>query len=271
MRNNTVRIAKYSYIDKNINFGKHIHADLKNKSKNHLKTAIKIYLLFFLSISIAFFLITKFYNEELSVFLDKINNAFVVSEIDINGHDQLSGGEIRDSLGLSLPIAVKNIDVANIKNKLKQNLLIKEADIKIIIPNRLILSITERKPNAIWLNEKNFHLIDKEGFILKSNIDLIKEGSGYIIAAGYDANKKFQGLIDELQYHNIFEKLFAAQLISDRRWNILLKDGLIIKLPENGVKESLIALDVLLKNYKPVKPFSMIDLRLTPSKIYATF
>ncbi|WHQ46661.1 MAG: cell division protein FtsQ/DivIB [Candidatus Midichloria sp.] len=227
--------------------------------------------MFLVSIAAVFYALAKFSDGGLDLFLDKLINRVVISEISIKGNIQVAKEEIMTTLALSLPLEISDINTLHIKEELLKNPLIKDIEIKINLPSTLSLLIIERQPLALWFDQKQFHLIDEEGFIVKSSIEFQEDKNGYIIAAGADSNNQLRKLLDELKGHSISRKLFAAQLISNRRWNILLKNGLIVKLPENNVKEALVALDLILENYNPDKPFNIIDLRLAPGKVYAIF
>ena len=270
MRNRTVKIAKYAYLETDINRTKErIDLILQPKKQTTVKTVVLFHLLFIGFIFLVSYSAGKLYNKEINAFWNKITSRFVVSKIDISGNAEIPNEEILNIMDFVLPVYITDLELTNIREGLLKNPLIKDAEVKINLPDRLNICITERKPVALWFDQSVFHLIDKEGFVVKYNVKL--QEYPQIIAAGPGSNKALHDLIDELREQNIFGQLFAAQLISNRRWNILLKNGLIIKLPENNIKEALIALDIVLKNYKSVKSFNIIDLRLAPDKVYAIF
>ena len=118
------------------------------------------------------------------------------------------------------------------RKKLLQHTKIKNADIKFTLPNRLDFALYERHPYAAWFHAGKLSLIDKEGYIFSHNVDFSTLDNKYVIASGDGANKKLEALLDELESHNIYNELFAVELISNRRWNLLTKDDTLVKLPE---------------------------------------
>ena len=270
MRNHTVKIAKYAYLDTDINRTKEqIHLILQPKKYSTKKITFLLHLLFIILILLAFSATEKFYHEKISVLWDKITNKLMIAQINIYGNSKILNEEILSTTDFALPISITDLDLKNIREGILKNSLIKNVEIKINLPDRLNIHVIERKPAALWFHQGTFHLIDEEGFVVKSNVT--PQEYQQIIAAGPDSNKALHSLLDELKEQKILNQLFAAQLISNRRWNILLKNGLIIKLPENNIQKALVALDVVLKNYKSAKSFNIIDLRLAPDKVYAIF
>ena len=272
MRNSAVKIAKYTYLDTtDIHYGKQISSLLQPTRKKPFKKIIRVNILFLLGVAAIFCILAKFYTSEVDRFVDKLISKTVISELNIRGNIQVGKEEIINALDLSLPLEISDINALHIKEELLKNPLIKDLEVKINLPNMLILLVTERQPSALWFDQKQFHLIDEEGFIVKACVEFQEEENKYIIAVGINSNHQLKNLLEELKGYSISKKLFAVQLISNRRWNILLKNGLIVKLPENNVKEALVALDLILENYNPSKPFNIIDLRLAPGKVYAIF
>lgn len=74
MRNNAVKIAKYTYLDTDIRYGKQIDSILQTTNKKPFKRIIWVYLLFLVSIAAVFYALAKFSDGGLDLFLDKLIN-----------------------------------------------------------------------------------------------------------------------------------------------------------------------------------------------------
>jgi len=265
MRNNNVRIAKYSYIDgRNVNKLQHGPFPIPKKQKRNVRIPKYLILLFFLGT----FLLYKLYNQECKKFISDI---FTVSDIRVIGNERLSKKEVIKELDIILPANLIDLNYDQLISNLKSNKLIKTAEIKLTLPNQINIILTERKPYALWFNGSSFSLIDSEGFVLKDSFEFNAKTNNYLIVAGLGANERINELIDCLKGHYILEQLHSAQLIGNRRWNIMLKNGLIIKLPEDNIRESFLAFKIVLNNYSKNQAFSVVDLRLAPYKIYVSF
>jgi cell division protein FtsQ len=86
---------------------------------------------------------------------------------------------------------------------------------------------------------------------------------------GEDAVFHAKGLFDFLVSEPIlFEQVSAMSLVHDRRWDILLKNGIIVKLPETAPEKAWATLAQLnLQHQLLEKQIKTIDLRL-PDKLY---
>jgi len=73
--------------------------------------------------------------------------------------------------------------------------------------------------------------------------------------------RDFLALLDK--YPSIREQLHAAILVAERRWNVMLKNGVDVRLPEEGAEQALDTL-VKLDHDKKIltRDIAAIDLRL---------
>ena len=267
MRNKGLRIAKYTYLETD----RHI-APIKPRysNKSFFWRRLYIYCIgILLSLSISCYHL-GFLDDYLEYSRQFIADLTSVHSIVITNNKVVSKQEIENIIDLTLPIEIYELDLGEIKKNIERHSYIKKAELTIITPSVLYVDIIERSPSAVWLNKGKCSLIDLDGAILQNDFALHDKMS-YVSLLGEKANEKWRFLFDELKNHPIYEKIHAAQLISNRRWNLLLKDGLIIKLPEENTKIALDSMKLLLDNYKIPDKFTIIDLRLTPKKIYGIF
>jgi cell division protein FtsQ len=81
-------------------------------------------------------------------------------------------------------------------------------------------------------------------------------GAGAAIRA-----KDFQAVLE--RYPSIRDQLRAAVLVSERRWNLRLKNGIDIELPEDGIEQALDRLVALDRDKKLLsRDITLVDLRL---------
>lgn len=101
-------------------------------------------------------------------------------------------------------------------------------------PDTLYISLDERKPLALWQKDKKLNLIDQYGDIIP--VTDLNPFSNLVIVLGEDAPKNteelFQTLIGE---PDLFRDIESAGYIADRRWDIIMKNDIRVKLPEGDV------------------------------------
>lgn len=129
------------------------------------------------------------------------------------------------------------------------------------LPDTIHIQITERKPFALWQHNKKISLIDDEGvFLTDYKLSRFKD---LLIVVGKDAPQEcgeFLGLLSAEP--TVREKVESAMHVAGRRWDLTLKNGVVVKLPEEDVSLALSTLakaqeqDALLD-----KDIKMIDMR----------
>ena len=141
---------------------------------------------------------------------------------------------------------------------------IKTAAVNRRLPSTIQVDIFEHIPLARVQTPDGIFVTNKEGTLIAPTderftaLPLLK-GEGAPIAAA----KLFAQLI---QHPNLLSHLHTAEHIGKRRWNLLLKGGVLIKLPE-GENETIHSLTLLQQLDAQRHIFSltkgMVDLRLT--------
>ena len=149
----------------------------------------------------------------------------------------------------------------------KENSWIKNLSVMRRLPNTIVIHITERTPIAIWQHEKKLALIDFEGNIVDTNH--IEDFPNLLQVVGSDANLYAEHLIENLQTEpSLVGSVVSAVRYGERRWNLILKQSITVKMPENNFDK---ALHYLAKMHESSKLFDQnyksLDLR-DPSKYY---
>ena len=244
-----------------------------NKRKINLIFYLKTFILLLLIVSSIFFSI-RFYqsgiikNKIVTIIENlSIKYEYYLSEIEVEGINNLSFNEIekyfKDYYGKSIfLIPINDIAKVIVVNNWVENVKIKN-DYK----NQIKIIIKESVPIGIYIGDRNL-LFDKNGKI----IDFVNIQDDY-----YSNLIKFKG-----EYSLINANLFIADLpsfiikeieeanyISERRWNIKMKNGLNLKLAEGKISESI---NNYIKIYKKItnddlQNIESIDLRITNKAI----
>ena len=152
-------------------------------------------------------------------------------------------------------------------NKARKRLLelpwVKNISIMKLYPNILNISISEKKPYALWKYNNITYIIDKNGNIITNKIQK-KNFNHLILLKNNGAQKKAKQIIDLLNYFPIlYNQTKIATLINNRRWNLLINKNIIVYLPEKYLKNALKKLDKIEKNYHILsKKINIIDMRI---------
>ena len=192
-----------------------------------------------------------------------------LKEIKIEGHRYVSKEQILSATGLDYRkhYSLLRLSGDALKERIENIEFIKNVVVEKQFPDTVLLRITEREPIAIWQSKGEIKLLDSEGVVL--NVPKVGTFGGLPVVVGEDAvfhaKTLFEFLISE---PILFGKVQAMSLIHGRRWDILLKNGMVIKLPETKPERAWAILARLDQQHQLLeKQIKTIDLRL-PDKLY---
>ena len=184
-------------------------------------------------------------------------NMFKVEYIDVNGFHEEKNNLIMNKIK---KISEKNIFSINKEYllKLSDRNDTKYLSIKKNYPNKLIINFTPAKPICIIKNENGKIILGDNGKILLSQIDEnilpITTGSSNI-----EKIYKTVSLLNELSLH--YDRIKKIVFFKSGRFDIVLRNDVIVKFPINFGKEIIISSNDLLNEKKFVNA-KIIDLRI---------
>ncbi len=150
------------------------------------------------------------------------------------------------------------LHLPTLHEKISKLLWVKSVTIKRRFPQTIYLSIQEKKPIALWFFNKKNYFVDEEGDVLTAT-DLSQGFSHLFCIFGEDAHKEFPNLLKNMQsYQDILRRATRFTYIRKRRWDLLIDNSVLVKLPDENLKIALDKLRIMLENYD----FKVIDLRI---------
>jgi len=188
-------------------------------------------------------------DEVVEAFKDTRNAAanaagFRISSVILNGRKQLTQDEILAIGGINGRSSLLFVDAAAVRDKLKANPWIADANVLKLYPDRLQIDVTERTAFALWQEEGKLAVIADDGAVLENYVPSRFVKLPLVVGKGADAAAKdFIALLD--RYPQVRAVTKAAIYVGERRWNLRLNDNLDIRLPENDVGNALAMLSKL--------------------------
>jgi cell division protein FtsQ len=187
---------------------------------------------------------------------------FNITGVALTGNKHMSREEIFATAGVTGHSSTLFLDVADARARLKTNPWIADATVQKLYPDRLQIAITERAAFALWQKDGRIGVIADDGTVLEPYFSRRFASLPLFVGAGAGARaKEFQALIE--RYPDIRDQLRAAVLVSERRWNLRLKNGVDVELPEDGVTQALDRLIALDRDKKLLsRDITLVDLRM---------
>ncbi|KJC61142.1 cell division protein FtsQ [Bradyrhizobium sp. LTSPM299] len=187
---------------------------------------------------------------------------FRITTVGINGRKQLSQDEVLAIGGVNGRSSLLFLDAETVRDRLKANPWIADATILKLYPGRLQIDIVERTAFALWQQDGRLSVIAADGAVLEPYVSRRFLNLPLVVGKGADSRAKdFLALLD--RYPQVRSVTKVAIFVGERRWNLRLKDGLDIRLPENDVGNALAALSKLDKDDRLFsRDIVAVDMRL---------
>jgi cell division protein FtsQ len=206
--------------------------------------------------------------EELTSALSDTRNAiansagFRITAVAINGRKQLTQDEVLGIGGVNGRSSLLFLDAAAVRDKLKANPWIADATVLKLYPGQLQIDISERSAFALWQQAGRLSVIADDGAVLEPYLSRRFISLPLVVGKGAETRARdFLALL--ARYPQVRAATKAAIFVGERRWNLRLKDGLDIRLPENDVGNALAALSRLDKEDRLFsRDIVAVDMRL---------
>jgi cell division protein FtsQ len=123
------------------------------------------------------------------------------------------------------------VDLDDIRTRLQTLPWVKDASVARRLPDTLVIDVEERKPLAIWQYRRKLAVVDREGKVLDT--DRIERFAALPLIVGPRANLQAHSLMAMLtEFPEVQQRVDSAIWIGDRRWDLRLKSGETLALPE---------------------------------------
>jgi cell division protein FtsQ len=206
--------------------------------------------------------------EELTSALSDTRNAianslgFRITLVAINGRKQLTQDEVLAIGGVNGRSSLLFLDAAVVRDKLKANPWIADATVLKLYPGQLQIDIVERSAFALWQQDGRLSVIADDGAVLEPYLSRRFVSLPLVVGKGAETHARdFLALL--ARYPQVRSATKAAIFVGERRWNLRLKDGLDVRLPENDIGNALASLGTLDKEDRLFsRDIVAIDMRL---------
>jgi cell division protein FtsQ len=187
---------------------------------------------------------------------------FNIAAVALSGQHHLNREEILATAGVTGRASLLFFDVADARARLKTNPWIAEATVQKLLPDRLVISITERAPFALWQKEGRIGVIADDGTVLEPYVASPYMKLPLVVGTGAELRAaEFLRLL--ARFPALRDNVRAAVLVAERRWNLWLQNGVDVRLPEFDLDKALAQLADIDRGGKlSGRDITIIDLRL---------
>ena len=186
---------------------------------------------------------------------------YSLKNLDVVGRNFTPAQSIIDAIGLKKSDPLWGFDTEKAQETIVHEDWVQDASVRLIFPNTIKVVIEERIPMALYQKDKQIYLVDSNGLIITDrNLGLFKD---LILVSGEGAPREAVALFSNFRaVPQIFYKIERMRFISNRRWDVLLKNETLIKLPEENIALALSSLEKLNNEHNILgKKIDYIDIR----------
>lgn len=187
---------------------------------------------------------------------------FRIAEVSLSGEREVSREEILATAGVTGRASLLFLDADAARARLMANPWIADAAVLKLYPNRLQITITERHAFALWQKDGRVQVIAVDGTVLEPYVERRYVKLPLVVGTG--AQRQAKDFLDILaRYPEIAPRVRASILVAQRRWDVLLKNGIDVELPETGAAAALRRLVTFDRDKKLLsRDITIVDLRL---------
>ncbi len=199
--------------------------------------------------------ITSYFSSKINSFFD-----FQFNHIIINDLKYIKKSEIEDILKSHYNKNIFSFNLNKLRKKIKVLELVESIYVERVIPNTIKIIIKEKKPIGIIQHGNIYKLITSDGSIISNHP--IHEFNYLPIFSGKNVEKHAKNILFLLNQTNFKEDIWSINLINERRWDLNLKTGVKILLPEKNIVRALNLIRDIHFNFQILDGnFIKIDLR----------
>ena len=192
---------------------------------------------------------------------------FMLDALSIEGASDSLNAEIREVLGLHFPISSFDLDLAELHKRVLSLPPVKIAEAHIKRGGILHIKVDEKNPSLLMKKENGFNVLSEHGDYIRSlhsrenfsDLPVITgEGAENAAAQATAIFKAIYGNLDQVR---------GLVFVGQRRWNIVMKSGQVVMLPENDALQAIQKIIILDKTEQILsRQIAVFDFRL-PSRI----
>jgi cell division protein FtsQ len=187
---------------------------------------------------------------------------FAIEDVRVSGNDQTSEIDILQLLGLDGTTSLVALDIEAARKKLSELPWVEYAEVRKVYPKTIEVTLRERKAFGIWQHGDELSLIERNGAI----IGPLRDGkfASLPLFVGRDAETRAAAFVEELAgWPELGNRVRAYVRVAGRRWDLHLDNGVVLKLPEQGVQNALAVLSRLEAEQGLLeRDIAAVDLRL---------
>jgi cell division protein FtsQ len=196
-----------------------------------------------------------------------VDAGFGISAIPISGNRYTPPGEIYRSLGFALGGSIFGADPQQARANLRRLDWVADAEIARHYPDTVYVHVLEKVPFALWQSAVGLYAVDRGGHPIAQVEAAAFRSLPFFFG---DAPDGAGDLVSAIRAHRaVATRVKGMQRVNSRRWNLILDDGVVVKLPEDDWAREIGTLERLIVEKGVLeRDIAEIDLRAHDNYIF---
>jgi cell division protein FtsQ len=201
--------------------------------------------------------------------LDVVNDAtaragFGISAVRITGQREIDEADVLDTLSIHSGQSLFLYDATAARERLQTIPWVQSVSVMKLYPNTLRVILEERVPSALWQRSINdpVQIVDSAGKVISGRLEARYARLPRVVGEGAEMRvAEISSILDDVP--ELQKKVRASMLVSHRRWDLFLDNGVQVMLPETDALKAAQKLEDLdRKSGLLARDITVVDLRL---------
>jgi len=169
---------------------------------------------------------------------------FGIASLHLAGENRTPPESVLAALNFKPGQSIFTADLQSARARLMLLPWVKEAKVTRRYPDSISVTVVEKRPFALWQSVNGLFVIERSGAVItKAALKQFPHLPVFIGGAPEGGGE----LVDAIATHRaVVARVQAMARVSGRRWNLILDDGVVVKLPETGWQKQLGVLEHLI-------------------------
>lgn len=198
--------------------------------------------------------------------MDSVDHGFAalgfrLANVHVQGASDMAQADILRAAALYKDQPTLGLNLNDLRDRVQKVGWVKEARVVRLLPDTVVIAVTERRQLAVWQHGGRSYVVDDQGQVIPEADPGRFPTLPLVVGEGANAHAP-EILPAVAQRPRLMERLEALVRVDDRRWDLRLKDGSLVQLPAIGEEEALIQLEQLDQRTRILElGFERVDLR----------
>ena len=158
-----------------------------------------------------------------------------VLDVVVEGRSMTPEAQLRAALNVKPGDPLLGFSLEDARARIEKLTWVQHATVERRLPGTVVITLSERRPFAVWQTGGRFVLIDRAGQVVAEQ-DPVKDAAAFTVlplVVGPGAPEQAAALLDQLATVPALKaRVVASVRVGERRWNLRLNSGCDVLLPE---------------------------------------